>query len=141
MVSSRGFPRGISGVKRQQADTFEEFSAQDSGREVGMVTVELALTIGAVVIVVALLIGGLTATGKQSQVCMASREAARAFSIGEDPQTAAATVSDEVQIEVSNDGKTVSVQGNTPGFSFGGLELGNISCEVTTLNEQNVSEP
>lgn len=107
--------------------------------ESGMVTVEVALTIGIVTIVVAMLLAGLSVVGKQSQVCTAARESARAYSIGQDPIAAAQAVNEQVQIDVTNQGATVSVTGSVPGISFGELNLGNVQCQVATINEQNMT--
>ena len=68
--------------------------------ESGMVTVEVALTIGIVTIVVAMLLAGLSVVGKQSQVCTAARESARAYSIGQDPIAAAQAVNEQVQFKL-----------------------------------------
>lgn len=104
-----------------------------------MVTVETALTIGVVVVAVALLIAGLTAAGKQAQVCTVSREAARAYSIGQNPNAAATAIDSEVSIEISDTGNMVSVTGKAPGINIGGIKIGELSCQVATLNEQNWS--
>lgn len=96
-----------------------------------MVTIELALGLGALMVVLAL---GLTAIGAaqaRSALCEQVRVEARSVSLGvapsSNPQGAV--------IGVADHGEIFTVSGQRPALELGGWRVGTLRCELTGVRE------
>lgn len=107
-----------------------------SDSEEGMVTVENALGLGGVVLVVLALILAITAGQTHASMCHAAREGARAHSLGQDASAAAnSVVGRQVQVAVSGAQGWFTTTATTPGLRLGGWSTMPISCEVRAFRE------
>lgn len=105
-----------------------------------MVTVEIALGMVSVVLLLALVLGVGQAVSLRSSVCQAVREAAREAAIGgEDPEAVASgSFGRHLDVDVTRNGRWVEVTGGAQGGNIGGWIGGSAQCQVRTLLEQVV---
>ena len=107
-------------------------------KESGMVTVETAIALSAVVLVMAALLLALVAGNAQGSLCDAVRAGARAQSLGTDAQQAVAAVTSKpVDLSVVHNGKSFTVTGSRAGLELGGWSFGRLSCQVSGVTEIN----
>lgn len=105
--------------------------------EAGMVTVEMAISLGALVVVFAMLVAGLGVMRQQADLCQAVREAARAAAIGEDPHAAAVRSYPRIgALAVERSGDWVRATGTAPAFGAAGTAWPQLSCNLTTAAEK-----
>lgn len=95
-----------------------------------MVTVEMAISLTALVLVFGLLLAGLGAMRLQSQVCQGAREVARETAVSGVENISGGDFS------VSTAGRWVTVSGSAPLTRIFGLEVGAVTCSVKTLSEE-----
>lgn len=115
---------------------FRTDEAKEDGKECGMVTVEAAFGIAALIAMLALLVGALSIVRLQADVCHAVREAARAETVGESGQAAASrVVSRPVSVSAEAAGEWLRVTASSPAASFAGISVGTLTCEVSTYLE------
>ena len=108
--------------------------------ESGMVTVELALGFGAVMVAVLALVLALTAGSTHAHACHAARTAARAHSLGEDGAGAAARVSSRpVSVAISGSSGWFLAAATSPALNLGGWNTLPIRCEVKAYREPHLT--
>ena len=101
-----------------------------------MVTVELALGLGGVMLAVLALVVALAAGSTHALTCHAARSAARAHSLGEDPSAAASSVSTRpMSVAVSGGDEWFSAIASSPALTLGGWHTLPIRCEVKAYRE------
>ena len=95
--------------------------------ESGMVTVEIAVGIAAVVAVLVIALGAIAVVRTQADVCHSARTAARSAAVGEPSPTPAA---------LSYGGQWVSASASAPAVQLGPFSWGSLQCEATALREE-----
>lgn len=109
--------------------------------DAGMVTVELALGLLAVVVVLGLVLGVVAAGSARASLCQAVREAAREASVGgEDPGDVVARslgrgAGSGAAVSVSRQGRWVEVSGTAVVGGPAGWAGMQVTCEARTLVE------
>ncbi len=104
--------------------------------DAGMVTVETALSMGSIMLVVLAILIAIAAGTTHATVCHGARVAARAHSLGEDASSAAARVSTRpIQISVADASEWFTVRATRPSLRLGQWETLPISCEITARRE------
>lgn len=105
-----------------------------------MVTVEIALGVVSLLLLLALVLGVAHAVSVRSAMCQAVREAAREAAIGgQDPRAVASgSFGGDLDLIVTRDGRWVEVVGSAPAGGVGGWDGGITRCRVRTLLEQVV---
>ncbi len=123
-------------------DTVEE---QVSGREEvdaesGMVTVETALSMGSIMLVVLAVLVAIAAGTTHATVCHSARVAARAYSLGQDAASAATQVSARsVSVAVDGSSGLFTVRVTSPALRLGQWETLPITCQITAHREPFIS--
>ena len=101
-----------------------------------MVTVETAIALGAVVMVVLALLLALAVGSAKTQVCHAVGVGARAHSLGEDAAQAVSAASNgKVEVSVLPQGDWFTVIGRTGAMHLGPWSVGQVGCEVKGIRE------
>lgn len=105
-----------------------------------MVTVEIAVGIVSVVLLLVLVLAVGHAVSVRSAVCQAAREVAREVAAGgEDPGAVASrSFGADLDVSVMRSGRWIEVTGAAPGGNIGPWEGGTARCRVRTLLEQAV---
>lgn len=104
-----------------------------------MVTVEAAVSVTALVAVLALLLGAIGVVRTQAELCQSVREGARAESLGQEGSAAvSARFSGAVDVQVGGDQTWVRVEGQTSAATIGSLSVGSLHCAAETLREPGV---
>ncbi len=104
--------------------------------ESGMVTVETAIGLGAVLFVFVALLLGIASVQKQSELCDLVRVGARAYSVGSDPTEALGGATNQhVSLEVVDEGSVFTAVGTTPGLKLGSWEVAILRCEISGIAE------
>ncbi|MFT0761886.1 hypothetical protein [Scrofimicrobium sp. R131] len=98
--------------------------------EAGMVTVEAAFAVTALVLVFSLLLAGLSTVRAQADLCQRARDAARAAALGENVAGA---------VQVVAQGRWVEVQASAPAPALGWLPFGQLNCSARTVVEPGVT--
>lgn len=120
---------------------------QVSGREEvdaesGMVTVETALSMGSIMLVVLAVLVAIAAGTTHATVCHSARVAARAYSLGQDATSAATKVSSRpIHVSVGGASAWFTVQATSPGLRLGQWETLPVSCQITAHREPFISWP
>ena len=103
--------------------------------DAGYVTAEVALTIPVIVVVAALILGGIDAAAAQAHACHVARERVRAIAVGQAPPTPselgidrAVSISEDIREDVVT--STVAVSHRFPGIPAA-------SCVVSTVSERH----
>ena len=119
-------------------DVEEEATAGDreSGRESGMVTVETALSLGAIMMVVLAVLVAIAAGTTHATLCNAARAGARAYSLGQDASAAASLVSSRVgQVLVEDASGWFTVRVTGAAMQLGQWQTLPITCEIRAHRE------
>lgn len=103
--------------------------------EEGMVTVEAAIGLMSVVIVLIAVLVALSAGIAKGQACQAAREAARAASLGSVAAPTVGVGQRAPQVNVSGAGDFVTAVASLPAATVGQWRLPAISCTVTGVKE------
>lgn len=98
--------------------------------ESGMVTVELALGLGSLFLVLALVLTAVGAATSRAELCDRVRQGARAYSLG-------APIADS-HLSVREEGKSFTVFGSKPAVGLGGWSVGTIECQVSGTLENTI---
>lgn len=108
--------------------------------DAGMVTVEFALGLLAVAVVIALALGVLAAGSTRAALCQAVREVAREASVGaQDPGDAASrSFGSGAHVAVSREGRWIRVEGTAQLGGPASWAGARATCSVTTLLEDPV---
>lgn len=121
-----------------------EGSEHDSGSrlEDGMVTVEIAVGMAALIAVLALLVGALAVMKNQAEVCQAVREGARAASVGTSgPAAVTERYPRATNILVSGADQWVRVSASAPVQIIPGWQFSSVQCQAVTLMEPGAASP
>ena len=106
--------------------------------EEGMVTVEAALALTGVILVLVMVLAAIGSVRNQSVLCQAVREGARAEAMGESGELAAQVAFPSgASFQVAEKGMWVEVTGTAPALGLGGLSIGELECSATVLSEVN----
>lgn len=110
--------------------------------EEGMVTVEMAVGMTALIAVLAMLVGALTVVRSQAEICQAVREGARAAAMGQ-PAASAVTYRypQATDVSVGGGGQWVRVAASAPVELFGQWGFTSVHCEAATLVEPTAGSP
>lgn len=119
-----------------------EEEAAPGDRESGMVTVETALSLGAIMLVVLAVMVAIAAGTAHAAVCHGARVAARAHSLGEDPVAAASGVSSrQIQVAVEETSGWFTIRATGAGIKLGQWQTLPISCEIRAQREPFIAGP
>lgn len=119
----------VAGPARRQRRGQQKRVNEDDG-DLGMVTVETAISLGGVVAVVLALIMSLSVASAKGQACHAAREAARAVSLG-----ASAPTANGLEVSVTVEGTWVSARAAAPAVSLGPWSAPAVACQISTVAE------
>lgn len=105
--------------------------------EEGMVTVEAAMGISAIVAVLGLVVGAINVVRVQADLCQVARDQARGASVGEKPSESLGSSLRIPSLAVSEEyqGDWVSVTASSGAFAVGSWSIGSLHCEASTLIE------
>lgn len=109
-----------------------------SSPESGMVTVETAIGLGGLVVLVAALMLALSVAGTKGEVCQTAREAARSYSLGAAAETSGSGVGSgrrPTSTSIASDGTWFTATSSTPAFQLGPWSAPPVSCSVTGVRE------
>lgn len=101
-------------------------------------TVEAALSLTGVILVLAMVLASIGSVRNQSVLCQAVREGARAVAMGESAELAAQNAfPGGASFQAVERGIWVEVTGTTSALALGGLNIGELTCSATVLSEVN----
>lgn len=103
----------------------EEVGWPQDCREQGMVTVELALGLGALFTVLALVLAAVAGIGAKNALCDQVRQEARAYSVGGTSPNV-----EGVELTVSDSGTDFTVRGTRPAVEIAGWSAGTLECSI-----------
>lgn len=103
--------------------------------EQGMVTVETAIVLGAVIVVVIALILAVSVAGLKGEVCQVARDSARAHSLGSKASTPPAFGRRPVGISVVGNDPGFTVTASSTPFTVGPWSAPPVSCQVSGIKE------
>ncbi len=98
-----------------------------------MVTVELALGLGSLFLVLALILAALGAGTAKAVLCDQVRQEARAHSIGTGSRRAG-----NASISIADSGENFTVHGSKPAVRIGGWSAGMVECTITGTREATI---
>ncbi|MSS83310.1 pilus assembly protein TadE [Actinomycetaceae bacterium WB03_NA08] len=104
--------------------------------ESGMVTVELAMAMVGIVLVLGMVLCAVAAVRTQASLCQAAREGARSLSIGADADAAARNAfGGDLSVFASKSEQWARVRVESAALELGGLHIGSLQCKAVTLAE------
>lgn len=103
--------------------------------EEGMVTVETAIGLMSVVLVLIAVLVALSVGVTKGQVCQAAREATRAATLGSSSPALGGGSHRPLQVNVSESGHFVTAVVTAPAVVLGGWSVSAVSCTVSGVRE------